>query len=69
MRDWTELSMSSIYKLLARLEKDGLVLRADEVSPDNRIRKQYTISEGGKKALREKLVGLLSEPEQLRWGG
>ncbi len=67
MRDWTELSMSSIYKLLAKLEKEGLVLRTDEVSPENRLRKQYSVSEEGKKALQAKLVELLSEPEHLRW--
>jgi DNA-binding PadR family transcriptional regulator len=67
MRDWTELSMSSIYKLLAKLEKAGLVLRANEVSPENRLRKQYSISDEGKKALQDKLARLLSEPEHIRW--
>jgi DNA-binding PadR family transcriptional regulator len=67
MRFWTELSMSSIYKLLNNLEKKGLVLRANEVTAENRVRKQYSISPGGKKALKEKLAALLSEPEHIRW--
>ncbi len=67
MRDWTELSMSSIYKLLARLEKQGLVLRANEVSKENRLRKRYSLSDDGKKALHDKLVALLSSPEHIRW--
>jgi len=67
MRSWTELSMSSIYKLLKNLEKDGLVLRANEVSDENRLRKLYSISEEGTKVLQDKLKTLLSDPEHIRW--
>jgi DNA-binding PadR family transcriptional regulator len=67
MRFWTELSMSSIYKLLVNLEKKGMVLRANEISKENRLRKLYSISGEGKKALRDKLVALLSEPVHIRW--
>jgi DNA-binding PadR family transcriptional regulator len=67
MRSWTELSMSSIYKLLAKLEKEGLVVRANDISPENRLRKQYSISDAGMKALKDKLKTLLSEPEHSRW--
>jgi DNA-binding PadR family transcriptional regulator len=41
MRFWNDLSMSSIYKLLDGLERKGLVARANEVSPENRLRKLY----------------------------
>ena len=67
MRFWAGLSMSSIYKLLRDLEKDGLVKRNDKISSENRLRKLYTISAEGKKALRAKLIALLSEPEHTRW--
>jgi DNA-binding PadR family transcriptional regulator len=67
MRFWTELSLSSIYKLLQKLEKDALVIRKDEISPENRLRKLYTISDKGKKLLEEKIEALLSEPEHIRW--
>ncbi|HMK47768.1 MAG TPA: PadR family transcriptional regulator, partial [Methanocella sp.] len=67
MRSWTELSMSSIYKVLANLEKKGLVERTNEISPENRLRKLYSVSDMGRRALREKLVSLLSEPEHIRW--
>ncbi len=67
MRSWTELSMSSIYKLLGSLERKGLVDRANEVSPENRLRKLYSISAGGTKALQDKLKALLSDPERIRW--
>jgi len=67
MRFWTELSMSSIYKLLRRLEKNGMVLRRDRVSPENRLRKTYSISAKGKSALGKKVEALLSVVEHTRW--
>jgi DNA-binding PadR family transcriptional regulator len=67
MRFWTELSMSSIYKVLGKLEEKGLVVRTNEVSEKNRLRKLYEISGNGKKALQEKLIALLSIPEHARW--
>jgi DNA-binding PadR family transcriptional regulator len=67
MRSWTELSMSSIYKLLKNLEKNGLVMRVNEVSDENRLRKLYSISEEGTKVLQDKLRTLLSDPEHIRW--
>ncbi len=67
MRFWTELSMSSIYKLLRKLEKDGLVTRTDEISSENRLRKLYSLSDEGKRLLKEKIQALLSQPEHVRW--
>jgi DNA-binding PadR family transcriptional regulator len=67
MRFWTDLSMSSIYKLLRKLENQELVTRSNDISHENRLRKVYSISEAGKNALCEKLLQLLTEPEHLRW--
>jgi len=67
MRFWTELSMSSIYKLLRKLEKDNLVTRTNEVSSENRIHTLYTLSDKGKNQLQKKIESLLSEPEHMRW--
>jgi DNA-binding PadR family transcriptional regulator len=67
MRFWTELSMSSIYKVLRKLEKDGYVKRVNMVSPENRLRKIYTLSAEGRRALREKIETLMSSPEHIRW--
>ena len=36
MRSWTDLSMSSIYKLLKKLEERELVMRNDEMSEAGR---------------------------------
>ena len=67
MRFWTELSMSSIYKLLQKLEKKSLVERKNEISDKNRLRKLYNISTKGQKALAAKIKSLLIAPEHIRW--
>jgi DNA-binding PadR family transcriptional regulator len=67
MRSWTDLSMSSIYKLLQKLEEKQLINRKDEVSQENRIQKTYTITQEGKQALQEKIITLLTEPEHTKW--
>ncbi|HEC45013.1 MAG TPA: PadR family transcriptional regulator [Bacteroides sp.] len=67
MRFWTELSMSSIYKLLRKLEKAGLVIKKEEKSPENRLRKLYSLTSEGERKLKAKIGTLLSEPEHTRW--
>ncbi len=67
MRYWTELSMSSIYKLLRKLEKQNLVTSKIKISEDNRTRKIYKLAETGRTSLEEKIKVLLSEPEHIRW--
>lgn len=67
MRSWTALSMSSIYKLLRKLEKDGFVTRTNEISSKNRLRTLYAASPRGRKTLRQKLTELLSQPEHIHW--
>ena len=54
MRFWTELSMSSIYKLLRKLEKEGFTECTNKISEKNRLQKHYSISSAGKKALQQK---------------
>ena len=67
MRFWTDLSMSSIYKLLRKLESAGLVERTNHVTRQNRLRKLYSLSDEGKAALRAKITSLLTEPEHVKW--
>ncbi len=67
MRFWTELSMSSIYKVLAVLETKKMATSRAKISPDNRTRKIYQLTAKGKKALREKLLAVLQEPEHITW--
>ena len=67
MRYWTDLSMSSIYKLLAKLEQVGLVASTTTITAENRTRRIYNLTEDGEEVLRGKLRELLSEPEHLKW--
>jgi DNA-binding PadR family transcriptional regulator len=64
MRDWTEISMSSVYKLLKKLEEKSLVTSSVALSKNNVAQKTYTLSKEGKDAVREKIKALLSEPEK-----
>jgi len=67
MRLWTDLSMSSIYKLLRKLEKAGYAGSEVGLSDDNRARKVYRITQAGADALAHHLAGILSEPEWPKW--
>ena len=67
MRAWTDLSMSSIYKLLRKLERDGFVASKAELSEQNRARKIYEITDDGMDLLRERVRVLLSEPAAVKW--
>jgi DNA-binding PadR family transcriptional regulator len=60
MRYWTEISMSSVYKLLNKLESRELLESQVKLSKNNVAQKIYSITEKGKKALREKLRELIS---------
>ncbi|NQT62436.1 MAG: PadR family transcriptional regulator [Candidatus Marinimicrobia bacterium] len=66
MRTWTDLSMSSIYKLLKKLEDQELVSSEMVLTEDNRARKIYSISEAGRECLEIKLRALLRRPEVLK---
>jgi DNA-binding PadR family transcriptional regulator len=62
MRFWT-----SIYKLLRKLEKEGMVMRKNQISPGNRLQKLYSLSDTGKAALLDSLDNILRLPEHARW--
>ncbi|HOZ01092.1 MAG TPA: PadR family transcriptional regulator [Candidatus Syntrophosphaera sp.] len=67
MRFWTELSTSTIYKTLVRLEKMDLLESVTEISEQNRARKVYRITPEGREDFQDALRELLREPEHLRW--
>jgi DNA-binding PadR family transcriptional regulator len=64
MREWTEVGFSSIYYLLRKLERKGLVI-ADIVDdrPGPR-RRTYRITPAGEKALETGVLEALSTPQQ-----
>ena len=65
MREWTEISMSSVYKLLNKLESEGLIRSEKKVSGKNVLQKVYRITPGGRGAFRKRIAVLLSEPEKM----
>lgn len=67
LRYWTELSMSTIYKALTRLEVMNLVESTTEISEGNRARKVYQLTPEGWEAFRDTLKELAQEPEHLCW--
>ncbi|MDP8208582.1 MAG: PadR family transcriptional regulator [Candidatus Electryonea clarkiae] len=67
MREWTDLSMSSIYKLLRKLEANGYVQAEIEISEENRARKIYHLTKEGRTGLQNIIGEILSVPEKTKW--
>lgn len=67
MRDWTEISMSSIYKVLARLEDRKLVVSEVKVSDSNRIQKKFTVTDDGRKVMHQWVTTKASAWERTVW--
>lgn len=62
MREWTDIAFSSIYAVLRSLDQKGMVSASTEVA-GNRVRKLFSITKEGKKALKDALIGLIADPE------
>ncbi|MBC8505754.1 MAG: PadR family transcriptional regulator [Anaerolineales bacterium] len=63
MRDWTEVGFSSIYYLLNKLEKAGLIeSRLEQAEGRGPARKVYQITENGQEAQINATLAALSEP-------
>jgi DNA-binding PadR family transcriptional regulator len=64
MREWTEIGFSSIYYLLKKLEKAGLVEgRLQQAEGQGPARKVYTITSQGRQTLVEGALAVLSAPQ------
>ena len=57
---WTEISQSSIYKLLNKLEQNNLVESTVKLSEKNVSQKVYSITKQGSKQFKEKIIELAS---------
>ncbi|MFI6429972.1 PadR family transcriptional regulator [Rhodococcus oryzae] len=63
MRQWTQIGFSSIYYLLGKLEKRGLIEEvAVEAGGPGRPRRVYAITAAGRAAAAERTAQLLAEP-------
>lgn len=65
MRNWAPIGFSSIYYVLKKLEKKGLVTSKLEKVEGKPSRKIFTITELGKRSMKEKLIDLLSWNKKL----
>ena len=65
MRRWADIRFSSIYNLLGRLEKKGLVTARFEKVHGSPKRKVYEITETGRKALRKEVRRMLESPADI----
>ncbi len=63
MREWTEIGFSSIYYLLNKLEKEGLLEGRNEKKPGRGpARKVFYITPAGRKICRQKTLDVLATP-------
>ena len=60
MRYWTEISMSSVYKLLKKLEERKFLKSEVKLSKNNVAQKIYSLTDQGKNLFKEKLKELVS---------
>ncbi|WP_321429777.1 PadR family transcriptional regulator [uncultured Methanolobus sp.] len=60
MRYWTEISMSSVYKLLNKLERNRLLESEIKLSENNVSQKIYSITSQGVQVLKEEIRELVS---------
>lgn len=67
MRDWTEISMSSVYKVLAKLEEKDLVISEVKMSESNRIQKVYTVTPRGIRLMRGWIASRTAQWEKCLW--
>lgn len=64
MRDWTEIGFSSIYYILTRLKKKGLVAsKTQQQAGKGPARKVYTITENGRFTWHDATLTALSTPQ------
>lgn len=57
MRQWAKIGMSTIYKALKDLEREGSITAEDEESDKGPARKAYALAEGG----RARMIELIGE--------
>jgi len=62
MREWTEIGFSSIYYLLKKLEREGLIKGQLEEAERGPARKVYSATPDGEEALRAGVLDALSTP-------
>ena len=67
MRHWTEISFSTLYYELKKLQQKKLVTAKTKLSKNNVAQKVYTINIEGKKVMKQKIIEILSHVEKTIW--
>jgi DNA-binding PadR family transcriptional regulator len=67
MRFWTEISMSSIYKLLNKLAREELVTKSREEGKNGIAKNTFALTLAGRTALEARIREIITEPEHTRW--
>ena len=67
MRQWTEISFSTLYYELKKLQQKKFVTAKTTLSKNNIAQKIYTINTNGKKVMKEKIIELLPHVEKIVW--
>ncbi len=63
MRDWLKIGVASVYQVLERLEKKGLVTSKREREGKMPVRKRYYMTKKGKERLKKDVKELLASSE------
>jgi DNA-binding PadR family transcriptional regulator len=63
MRDWLKIGVASVYQVLDRLEKKGLLKSKREREGRMPVRKRYSITDGGEAHLKKDVKKLLMSSE------
>ena len=64
MREWTEIGFSSIYYLLKKLEREGLIEGQLEAAKRGPARKVYRLTPAGREAARAGVIEALAAPHR-----
>jgi len=67
MRYWTEISFSTLYYELKKLQNKKLVTSKIQLSENNVAKRIFTITTKGKKVMKEKIIDILSSVEKIVW--
>jgi len=62
MREWTEIGFSSIYYILKKLERVGLIAGQVEIAERRVARTIYQLTSAGREAIHASIVDVLSRP-------
>jgi DNA-binding PadR family transcriptional regulator len=67
MRYWTEISFSTLYYELKKLQQKDLVTSETQLSKNNVAKKVFTVNSKGRRIMKEMVYELISHIEKIVW--